>query len=62
MEANANTNTVFHRLVARGLNITYDSSGDLNWVDPSDGKLYVYNGGDIAWVGASLPYPIQMQC
>ncbi|KAJ7020073.1 ammonium transporter AmtB-like domain-containing protein [Mycena alexandri] len=36
-------------LAARALNITYDPSGDLSWVDPADGKLYVYNGGDIAW-------------
>ncbi|KAJ7769466.1 ammonium transporter [Mycena metata] len=40
-------------LAARALNITYDASGDMNWVDPADGKLYVYNGGDIAWTLAS---------
>jgi len=34
------------------VNITYDASGSLNWVDP-DGKLWVYNPGDIAWTLAS---------
>ncbi|KAJ7463884.1 ammonium transporter [Mycena galericulata] len=54
MASTVNTDTVLHRLVARGLNITYDSSGDLNWVDPDTGKLWVYNGGDIAWTLAAM--------
>jgi len=32
--------------------VTYDESGDLNWIDPT-GKKVVYNLGDIAWVLAS---------
>jgi hypothetical protein len=57
------TDTYLHQLAARALNITYDSSGDINWVDPTDGKLFVYNAGDIAWVRrlvlhlALLPLP-----
>ncbi|KAJ6503830.1 ammonium transporter AmtB-like domain-containing protein [Mycena sanguinolenta] len=43
-----------HTLAARALNITYDASGDINWVDPSDGTLWVYNMGDIAWTLASM--------
>ncbi|KAH9830157.1 uncharacterized protein C8Q71DRAFT_380524 [Rhodofomes roseus] len=35
------------------VNVTYDSSGDLQWYDPSSGTTYVYNLGDIAWVLAS---------
>jgi len=31
------------------VNVTYDASGDLNWVD-GNGKTVVYNLGDIAWV------------
>ncbi|KAI0933355.1 hypothetical protein AcV5_005518 [Taiwanofungus camphoratus] len=32
------------------VNVTYDSSGDLNWYDPATGQTVVYNLGDIAWV------------
>ncbi|KAF7350126.1 Ammonium transporter [Mycena venus] len=46
--------TYLHQLAARALNITYDASGDINWVDPSNGKLFVYNAGDTAWVLASM--------
>ncbi|KIY48454.1 ammonium transporter [Fistulina hepatica ATCC 64428] len=35
------------------VNITYDSSNDLNWYDPSTGETHVYNLGDIAWTLAS---------
>ncbi|KAF7794031.1 hypothetical protein EIP86_005159 [Pleurotus ostreatoroseus] len=35
------------------VNITYDSSGSLVWVDPDDGTTWVYDLGDIAWVLAS---------
>ncbi|KAH9896721.1 ammonium transporter [Cubamyces lactineus] len=35
------------------VNITYDTSGSIQWVDPDDGSLFVYNPGDIAWVLAS---------
>jgi hypothetical protein len=41
------TDTYLHNHAARTLNITYDASGDINWVDPSDGKLFVYSLGDI---------------
>jgi len=34
------------------VNVTYDASGDLNWVD-GDGKTVVYNLGDIGFVIAS---------
>lgn len=34
------------------VNVTYDESGDLTWVDPTGTKL-VYNEGDTAWVLAS---------
>jgi hypothetical protein len=47
-------NSYLHQLAARTLNITYDASGDINWVDPSDGTLVVYNLGDIAWVRAAF--------
>ncbi|KAJ7152067.1 ammonium transporter AmtB-like domain-containing protein [Mycena filopes] len=43
------SDTYLHTLAARALNITYDASGDLNWVDPADGTLFVFNLGDIAW-------------
>ncbi|KAJ7116647.1 ammonium transporter [Mycena epipterygia] len=33
--------------------ISYDASGDLIYTDPDDGKVTVYNMGDIAWVLAS---------
>lgn len=49
------SDTYLHQLAARALDITYDASGDMNWVDPDDGKLYVYNLGDIAWVCAPPP-------
>ncbi|KAJ6576086.1 ammonium transporter [Mycena vulgaris] len=48
------SDSYLHQLAARALDITYDASGDMNWVDPDDGKLYVYNLGDIAWVLASM--------
>ncbi|PCH45136.1 ammonium transporter [Wolfiporia cocos MD-104 SS10] len=32
------------------VNVTYDSSGDLEWYDPASATTYVYNLGDIAWV------------
>ncbi|CDO77542.1 hypothetical protein BN946_scf184912.g41 [Trametes cinnabarina] len=35
------------------VNITYDASGSLQWQDPTDGTVWVYNPGDIAWVLAS---------
>ncbi|KAI9067816.1 ammonium transporter [Trametes sanguinea] len=35
------------------VNITYDASGSLLWEDPTDGTVWVYNPGDIAWVLAS---------
>lgn len=34
------------------VNITYDNSGDLHWVDPQ-GVDHLYNAGDIAWTLAS---------
>ncbi|KAJ7362347.1 hypothetical protein DFH08DRAFT_1024440 [Mycena albidolilacea] len=43
-------NSYLHQLAARTLNITYDASRDINWVDPSDGSLVVFNLGDISWV------------
>lgn len=35
------------------VNITYDASGSILWLDPDSGKTFVYNPGDIAWVLAS---------
>lgn len=35
------------------VNITYDASGSILWLDPDTGKTFVYNPGDIAWVLAS---------
>ncbi|KAI0766312.1 ammonium transporter [Irpex lacteus] len=35
------------------VNVTYDQSGSLVWVDPETNTAYVYNLGDIAWVLAS---------
>ncbi|KAJ7723482.1 ammonium transporter [Mycena maculata] len=54
MSANVATRLIARTMSARGLNISYDSSGDLNWVDPGTGTLYVYNGGDIAWTLAAM--------
>jgi hypothetical protein len=54
------TDTYLHQLAARALNITYDSSGDINWVDPTDGKLFVYNAGDIAWVRRPFSLPLSL--
>ncbi|KAI0088754.1 ammonium transporter [Irpex rosettiformis] len=35
------------------VNVTYDQSGSLVWVDPATNQTWVYNLGDIAWVLAS---------
>ncbi|KAI0646172.1 ammonium transporter [Trametes meyenii] len=35
------------------VNITYDASGSIQWMDPDDGTVWTYNPGDIAWVLAS---------
>ncbi|KAI0317107.1 ammonium transporter [Amylostereum chailletii] len=35
------------------VNVTYDASGDLNWVDPDTGDVFVYNLGDMSWVIAA---------
>lgn len=35
------------------VNITYDSSGDINWYDSATGTTVVYNLGDISWVIAA---------
>jgi Amt family ammonium transporter len=32
------------------VNITYDSSGDINWYNPATNQIQVYNTGDIAWI------------
>jgi len=35
------------------VNVTYDTSGQLNWFNPATQTNVVYNGGDIAWTLAS---------